>query len=111
MVQLDTPEKLCESPANAFVYDFLGEYNTFGSFFSRPYETIIDREPQNEELCVRAKISLMRTTGHFARIELESESGCLYIAEVARSLATQLQLKIGEWVWIRPSSYKTFDAR
>lgn len=109
LTQLDTPEKLWESPANLFVYDFLGEYNTFDGCFARPYETTIERAPTEHPSCFRAKICLIRTTGHFARIELESESGVVYTVEAPKSLLAQLQLALDEWVWVRPTTHKTFS--
>lgn len=127
LVQLDDPASLWEQPKNHFVYDFLGEYNTFEGtltpegnlilnpppksslqFFARPYEIALEKEPENPEFFVTGKVSFIRTAGPMVRIELETDCGRAYLVELQKNLFDTLNIKPKVSVSVRPLVYRTF---
>lgn len=134
--QLGTPSEVYDKPASPFVYDFLGNVNLFhgrlhkgkldlGSArfnapdylhandkeaigYVRPHHLIIDREKQSEE-AIAAKILFMHSVGPTWHIEMKREDSEAYIeVELSKEEYSQLQLKVGEVVYVSPKEVKVF---
>jgi sulfate transport system ATP-binding protein len=135
--QLGTPEEVYEQPKNAFVYNFLGNVNLFrgriqqgrvriGSMeidapeyantedtnsiisYVRPYNLEIERSGDGQEY-FRAKIVHIRAVGPTAFLELKREdTGELVEAELIKERYRELNLKIGETVFVKPKDLKIF---
>jgi len=135
--QMGTPEEVYEQPKNAFVYNFLGNVNLFrgriqqgrvriGSMeidapeyansedtnsiisYVRPYNLEIERSGDGQEY-FRAKIIHIRAVGPTAFLELKREdTGELVEAELVKERYRELNLKIGETVFVKPKDLKIF---
>lgn len=135
--QMGTPEEVYEQPKNAFVYNFLGNVNLFrgriqqgrvrigsleieapeyahhddsGSIISyvRPYNLEIERSGHGQEY-FRAKIVHIRAVGPTAFLELKREDTAELIeAELLKERYRELNLKIGETVFVKPKDLKIF---
>ena len=133
LVQLGTPIELWEHPINSFVFDFIGNYNTFVGFktiddklvinykasdvpsgalikaFSRPHEIILERIPKEIPLSLPATVVLINRAGPFIKIELEGDSGVFYQADVEKATFEAMQIKNGESLFVRPLLYRSFN--
>lgn len=132
LVEIGTPLDLWNHPKNAFVFDFLGSYNTFfgyetqegklilethraspfvkiKKFFSKSHETIIEKELQDSRYYLRTKLILINQTGPYIKTELEDASGKVYQVDIDRPCFERLQLAIGQYLWIRPARYISFN--
>lgn len=137
--QVGTPEDVYQHPANAFVYDFLGNYNEFQGWkdehdvvhlddsdsgkaskmkktpegrpvkiFTRPHEISITKTPKNLEY-IEAIVEHINPAGSLVKLELERKSGQLIQAEIPKSIITELEVKKGDKVFMRPESMKVFE--
>lgn len=135
--QVGTPEEVYQNPANAFVYDFLGNYNEFKGLrdasgeihlvdfdsgktkdkslkgdsvriFCRPHEIYITKKVENGEFFT-AKILHINPAGSLVKIELERTSGELVQAEIPNNTVVALALQKGDEVFIRPEVMKVFE--
>lgn len=134
LVQVGTPLELWEKPKNSFVYDFLGNYNTFIGFeteekllvlslkselpakgkvikaFCRPHELVLERKPQEEKFYIQAGVVHIDRAGPLIKVELEGlASGSFYQADMEKTAFEALDIKIGEKFWIKPSNYRSFE--
>lgn len=135
--QTGTPEDVWLRPANAFVYDFLGNYNAFEGwedgdgvhhltapgknppegkpkmqFFARPHDMEISpQRPETAESAIPARIIHINPAGPLVTIELESEhTGRNKILEAAlpREKFAELALHHGQTVWLTARKLKAF---
>lgn len=137
--QVGTPEEVYQHPANAFVYDFLGNYNEFQGWkdekgvvhfddtdigksskakkkqegkpvkiFTRPHEISITRTPDKGEY-IEAIVEHINPAGSLVKLELERKSGQLIQAEIPKSVISELHVKKGSKVFMRPESMKVFE--
>lgn len=129
LVEMGTPLELWKNPGNSFVYDFLGTYNTFFGYemesgiliekrggpgkyvkvFSRPHETVIEREPADRRFFIPAVLQLINEAGPYIKIELEDEEGRDYQVEVDLPTFEKLCLREGEKLWLKPGVYRSFE--
>ncbi len=130
--QVGTPEEVYHNPANAFVYDFLGNYNAFDGWrtdsgkvhflkgsektppggkrihlFARPHDMDVTRQPQDEE-AIAARIIHINPAGPLVSIEMENDSSRLLQAALTREKFEELSLRKGETVYLKPREMKIF---
>lgn len=134
--QLGTPSEVYDHPATPFVYDFLGNVNLFhgrlhkgklqiGSSqfnapdyndktnteavaYVRPHHLKIQRTKENEDV-IAAKITFMHSVGPTWFIEMKREDDDSYVeVELTREEYTNLQLKVGEVVYVSPKEMRVF---
>lgn len=133
VIQVGTPLEIWEHPVNSFVFDFLGNYNTFSGYetqggtlminkelvhlptmhvsvkaFSRPHEVILERNPKDLRFYLQAKITLINQAGLITKIELEHPSGVVYQVDVEKSTFESLHISLGENIWLKPLKYRSF---
>jgi sulfate transport system ATP-binding protein len=118
IVQTGTPAEVYDNPANAFVYQFLGDVNLFhgraGSAESsvsyvRPYELEISRQAEAGHGAVLAKVRHIAAAGPAVRLELlREDTGHSLEAEISQERYRQLGLSIGDTVGVTPRNVRTF---
>ncbi len=124
--QVGTATEVCEQPAKAFVYQFLGDVTLFhgrahadsglpagsgeGSFYVRPHEIELLRAPGTGDVGpdgggeVPATVSRVLRLGGRTRVELERQDGQGVIeAELASGAEADAgsEWRVGERVWAR----------
>jgi sulfate transport system ATP-binding protein len=134
--QVGTPQAVYDSPANPFVYSFLGNVNFFhgrldggrakvGNVdlplperrgaesravvgYVRPHDIEVSRERSDDE-AIAAVVSHLHAAGGMPRLELERLDNRERIeAELTRERFRELALQVGETVFIRPRSMRVF---
>jgi sulfate transport system ATP-binding protein len=118
IVQTGTPAEVYDNPANAFVYQFLGDVNLFhgraGSAESsvsyvRPYELEITPQAEAGHGAVLAKVRHIAAAGPAVRLELlREDNGHSLEAEISQERHRQLGLSIGDTVGVTPRNVRTF---
>ena len=129
--QVGTPAEIYEHPANAFVYDFLGNYNAFDGWrgakndihvlksgqkappdgqpvrlFVRPHDIDVAQKPQDDE-AIAARIVQINPAGPLVSIEMES-SGTFLQAALPRDKYANLNLRKGDDVFLKPREMRVF---
>lgn len=136
--QIGTPEKVYESPANPFVYNFLGNVNLFHGrvhsgkakigdieidapdhrdtadspavVYARPHEMEITRERYGSD-AISASIVRIQSVGPNIKLKLKREDTGQYLeAEMPRERQRELELAIGELVFVKPRNVRVFIA-
>ncbi len=134
--QIGTPQEVYDNPANAFVYNFLGNVNLFhgrvdrgrvristmdsesqestpvvdGSTlgYARPYEINISRE-SGGAATVHARLLHIYGVGPKVKLELQDiETEAMIEAEIERTQFVELELKQGDEVFVSPSNLRRF---
>ena len=134
--QLGTPDEVYDHPASPFVYDFLGNVNIFHGRLNqgkldlgnaeieapdhlhvsdtdavgyvRPHHLSIEREKQTDD-AIPAKVTYYHSVGHVVYIEMKRQDLDEYVeAEIGKADFSQLKLKIGEEVFVRPKEVRVF---
>ena len=134
--QLGTPSEVYDRPATPFVYDFLGNVNLFhgrlhkgklqfGSTelnapdhvdatdiqavgYVRPHQLKIERTKLSDEV-IAATITFMHSIGPTWYIEMKREDIEGYVeVELTREDYEQLQLQVGELVYVSPREMRVF---
>jgi sulfate transport system ATP-binding protein len=134
--QVGHPQEVYDNPANAFVYNFLGNVNLFhgridggrpqsGAFdldvpeyvsdengpslgYARPYELDVAREPSSSS-AIQASVRHIYGVGPMVKLELQrSDTGTLLEAELNRENYAELNLKLGETVFFAPRNLRVF---
>jgi sulfate transport system ATP-binding protein len=134
--QVGTPEEVYDTPANPFVYSFLGNVNLFhgrvndgrvdlGGFtvhapehegakdepavgYVRPHELDVARS-RNGAPTVEARVEHIHAVGPTVRLQLARRDGKgLIEAELTRERYRALDLKVGEDVHLKPSKMQVF---
>ena len=131
--QVGSPEDIYHNPANAFVYDFLGNYNAFeGSvqtdgtcrmlkpgeklppraervqLFARPHDMEVAHKAEDEN-AIAARIIHINPAGPMVMIELEDESGSLLQAALTKERFTELGLQKKQTVYIKARDMRLFN--
>ncbi len=132
--QAGPPAEIYHSPSNAFVYDFMGNFNTFNGWrnretgnyrlgrlgeappegmdpvqlFARPHDMDVAMEPQDEE-AVRVRIIHINPAGPLVTVESESLDGRLLQAALAHDKFSRLKLFRGQEVYLKPREVIAFD--
>lgn len=134
--QIGTPSEVYDKPVSPFVYDFLGNVNLFhgrlqqgklnlGSAqldapdcldkdgadavgYVRPHHLKVERIRQNKDE-IAAKITFMHSVGPTWHIEMRREDIEAYVeVELSKEEFGQLDLKVGEIVYVSPKEMKVF---
>jgi sulfate/thiosulfate transport system ATP-binding protein len=134
--QIGTPDEIYDHPASPFVYDFLGNVNLFsgrvreGSVvigetefaveesagetetdtvaFVRPHDIRITREFGGQKT-FPARVVRFNAAGPVANLELERlAGGGQFTAQLGKEEFQQLQLKVGEQVFVELKNVKVF---
>ncbi len=133
--QIGTPEQIYSHPANSFVYDFMGNYNSFAGWqmadgeiwlkeydtgalrelpkdgssriFARPHDMEIVRSPIGDP-AIRARVLFINRTGALVKAEVQTEKQAILRVEIPWDTAEELNLRIGETVYVRPRSMRIF---
>jgi sulfate transport system ATP-binding protein len=134
--QVGTPAEVFEHPANPFVIDFLGNVNKFdghvesgkavvsglevpyptytqeksqsASVYVRPHELLIQHQ-RNGAASIGAKVLHVNPAGSRIKVELQTvESDQLINAELTSERFGELDLKLGELVYVSASRVRVF---
>jgi sulfate transport system ATP-binding protein len=132
--QVGTPQEVYDNPASAFVYNFLGNVNLFhgridsgrariGEMdveltgaagdgpalgYARPYEMHITREPEDAS-AIAAVLRHVYGVGPNVKLELQrTDGGTLLEAEIGRGRFHELDVKIGDIVYVTPRNLRVF---
>ena len=136
--QVGTPEEVYHHPANAFVYNFLGNVNLFHSrveegkaylgeipidlpaetdgngskalVFVRPHLLEIERH-RNGEDTLRAKVSHINAAGSLVKVDLMTDWGDPMHVELSHRKYQSLGLKREDEVFVRPRERRVFVER
>ncbi|GAA5030810.1 TOBE-like domain-containing protein [Terrabacter aeriphilus] len=109
--QVGDPVTLYERPANDFVMSFLGSVSRLGDQLVRPHDIVIERDlatalaldadvPGSPGV-VTAVVERVVPLGFEVRVDLRTEDGAHFAAQVSRRDAADLQLHAGEVVAAR----------
>ena len=136
--QVGTPQSVYDSPANPFVYSFLGNVNLFhgrvkegkatiGDFevdapehrntsdspavgYSRPHEMEVSRD-RNGNDSLSALILQIQAVGPNVKLRLKrTENEDILEAELTREKQRELDLKVGETIYVKPRLVRVFIA-
>ena len=113
--QVGTPIEVYDNPANAFVYQFLGDVNLFHGRtdvgYVRPYELDVARHRGDADGAVVASIRHIASAGPVVRLELlREDNGNSLDAEISRDRYRELALSVGDKVDVTPRNLRTFPA-
>jgi sulfate transport system ATP-binding protein len=96
--QTGMPGEIYDHPANAFVYEFLGDVTRFDGGCVRPHEIEITRRI-GEDPGAAATVKFIASAGAVIRLELlREESGDTVEAEITRERYRELGLRVGDVV-------------
>ena len=134
--QIGTPEQIYEQPASAFVYNFLGNVNSFSGLsrggsvtigekkfqvsdqdgspetpavaFVRPHDIRISREPRGHAT-LPARIIRCQPTGPFALLELQRlDNSAPFEVQLGKEQFHELELKPGDQVYVELQNIRVF---
>ncbi len=112
--QVGTPAQVYDNPANAFVYQFIGDVNLFHARnedvgYVRPYELDVARPSAARPGTVIATIRYISSAGPLVRLELQrDDSGNSLDAEISRERFQALGLSVGDKVDVTPRNLRVF---
>jgi sulfate transport system ATP-binding protein len=111
--QIGTPDEVYHTPATPFVYEFLGDVNTFQGrqlAYARPHEIEVSRERQGED-SIAVTVEHVAARGSLVRVELSTGPVVRTIeADLTRERLAELALVKGQHVYARPTALRVFDA-
>lgn len=128
------PDEVYHHPANAFVYNFIGNLNLFHARFEdgkayigepanaieaaakdsapliyvRPHLMDVDRNAKNGNH-ITARITRINSAGPIVRLELVTQQGEPVHVDISHERFDDLQLHTGEDVFVSPREMKLFD--
>ena len=109
--QTGAPADVYDNPANAFVYEFLGDVTSFDGRYVRPHDIEISKGVSLHPATVFATVRFIGAAGAVVRVELRREdNGVAIEAEITREQYRELGLQIGDYVNIAPRHAKVFSA-
>jgi sulfate transport system ATP-binding protein len=123
--QVGTPLDVYDNPANAFVYQFIGDVNLFHqrsetanppadipsspAAFVRPHELDLSRHPTGRSDAVVATVRYIGAAGPVVRLELQREdTGSSLDAEISRERFRELNLSVGDKVDVIARNLRVF---
>jgi sulfate transport system ATP-binding protein len=131
--QIGTPEAVYDQPANAFVYQFLGNVNLFRGrvnngkvridtepstdpsgesstvAYARPHDLEIHRVIDGDQAAIQAVILHLRAIGPLVQLELKRlDTGEFIEAELAKERYRELHLQTGDKVFVELKNLKVF---
>ena len=110
--QVGSPEELYERPDNPFVMSFLGSVSRLGGALARPHDLRVERDAVRArniaqttgQPVVEAEVDRLVRLGFEVRVELkEPASGEGFFAQLTRTEAADLDLRVGDRVWVLPT--------
>jgi sulfate/thiosulfate transport system ATP-binding protein len=136
--QVGTPEGVYDSPANPFVYNFLGNVNLFHGrvhngkarigdieidapdhegaadspavVYSRPHELEVSRERYGTD-AISASIVRVQSVGHNVRLRLKRADTEQFLeAEIPKDRQQEMEFKVGDAVFVKPRQVRVFIA-
>jgi sulfate transport system ATP-binding protein len=109
--QTGAPAEVYDSPANAFVYGFLGDMTLFNGEFVRPHDIEISRDTGPGPTAVFATVNFIGDAGGLVRIEVRREdTGEEIQAEITRERYRELALRVGDYVSIAARHSRVFSS-
>jgi sulfate/thiosulfate transport system ATP-binding protein len=105
--QVGGPRDLYEHPANAFVMGFVGPVTRLGEHFIRPHDVEVRTEPNGAT--AEAMVERLVHLGFEVRADLLLGDGQRLQAQLSREDADQLELALGQIVFVRPSRTRVFS--
>jgi sulfate transport system ATP-binding protein len=109
--QTGAPAEVYDSPANAFVYGFLGDMTLFNGEFVRPHDIEISRDTRPGPTAVFATVNFIGDAGGLVRIEVRREdTGEEIQAEITRERYRELALRVGDYVSIAARHSRVFSS-
>jgi sulfate transport system ATP-binding protein len=119
--QVGTPLEVYDNPANAFVYQFIGDVNLFRertepgksrpstAAYARPYELDLSRHTGSPSDAVVATVRYIGAAGPVVRLELRREdTGHTLDAEISRERFSDLNLTVGDKVDVIARNLRVF---
>jgi sulfate transport system ATP-binding protein len=123
--QVGTPLDVYDNPANAFVYQFIGDVNLFHqrsetanppadipsspAAFVRPHELDLSRHAAGRSDAVVATVRYIGAAGPVVRLELQREdTGSSLDAEISRERFRELNLSVGDKVDVIARNLRVF---
>ena len=123
--QVGTPLEVYDNPANAFVYQFIGDVNLFQqrsepanppagispspAAFVRPHELDLSRHTNGRSDAVVATVRYIGAAGPVVRLELQREdTGNSLDAEISRERFRELKLSVGDKVDVTARNLRVF---
>jgi sulfate transport system ATP-binding protein len=123
--QVGTPLDVYDNPANAFVYQFIGDVNLFHqrsetanppagipsspAAFVRPHELDLSRHAAGRSDTVVATVRYIGAAGPVVRLELQREdTGNSLDAEISRERFRDLNLSVGDKVDVTARNLRVF---
>jgi len=115
--QIGTPEDLYHEPANAFVYEFLGDVNVFHArvggeparVYVRPHLLEIESSSSGEgDAEIRARIERIFAAGPSVKVELVTDAGERVQALLTQERHRALGLEKGAIVFVKPKQKRVF---
>jgi sulfate transport system ATP-binding protein len=111
--QVGSPDEVYHAPATPFVYEFLGDVNTFERdqvAYARPYEIEVQLEPAAD--AIPAEVEHVVARGSVVRVALKARGDARTIeADLTRERVRELGLTKHQHVFVRPTALRVFDAR
>jgi len=104
--QVGAPRELYDEPANEFVMGFIGEVNRLGHELVRPHDFEILATPNSSTR--EAQIDRVVHLGFEVRVELTLEEGERIGVQTTRDRAQELELKVGQIVFLRKDAGRSF---
>ena len=110
--QVGSPEELYEDPANPFVMSFLGSVSRLGDTLARPHDLRLERDASRARAeadaagvpVTKAEVDRLVRLGFEVRVELRRpEADESFFAQLTREEAADLDLRVGDTVWVRPT--------
>ncbi|MBK8447881.1 MAG: TOBE-like domain-containing protein [Micropruina sp.] len=111
--QVGSPDELYEQPANPFVMSFLGSVSRLNGEVARPHDLRIERDQQRAAAeaqrtgvhVTEAVVERLVRLGFEVRVELShtTHAGEQFFAQLTRAQAAELQLAIGDHVYVLPT--------
>lgn len=99
--QIGPPEELYDHPSNPFVMGFLGDTTRIGDQLVRPHDIEVLRNRNGHE-AFEGVVQRVIGLGFHSRIEVVLADGGESIVQLTRAHARQLELKVGDTVFLRP---------
>jgi sulfate transport system ATP-binding protein len=97
--QAGTPSELYDEPANDFVMNFVGPVTKLDGRLMRPHDVEVLAGPG--EAATEAVVERITRLGFEVRIDLALGDGSPVTAQLARSEAEELELRVGDIVYVR----------
>src|SRR5258708_4146519 len=105
--QTAPPRQLYDEPANEFVMSFVGPVNKLGDAWVRPHDVELGHEPNGSTQEAQGeRIGRLRFE---TRVGLVRDDGERLYAQLTRDEADELDLKVGDIVYVRTRKARTFS--